>query len=454
MNKQRPNILQIQKYLKGELDAKAMHQLEREAQHDPFLMDALEGYQIAGSNQQRNLDILSKQLAQRTEKQPRRIIPWTTISIAAGVVGFMIVVGLLYKDKDDDPTQPKLAQVTVAPKSQADATDTTTAVARLKAIDLANLQADKKAQLSSALRRQQANLAQDKAIVANKPIATVNNADGSLAEVVMSPAPGAKGDSNRMPLDEMVIGAISAPKTDTVHMPLTVAIKKRPISQSLPGKVDGVTSEPKKPTSAYDLNKLNLPPGYSPNTVATNNSPLPIQGITVKADNNATTALTNNANRVFGSPASSQNQTVDVGYSGFANLKTNANADSVNIAGLNTKLPAINNAAANNAAITRNTIDDEDTDPTAAHPAKGWMVFRVYIAKNSYLPAGEKPGIVEVKFTVAADGKLSNIKITKSLSAVADKKAIDLIAKGPKWKGNVSGQPQEITQSIGFVNKK
>lgn len=446
MDKQRPNILQIQKYLKGELDAKAMHQLEREAQHDPFLMDALEGYQMAGGNQQGNMDILSKRLAQRTEKQPRRIIPWTSISIAAGIVGFMIVVGLLYKG-NDDPTQPKLAQVTVAPKSQADTTDTTTAIGRLKANDLAELQADKKT-LSSALRSRPAN----KEFIADRSAASSGGT--SLKEVVMSPAPGVKADSNRMPLDEMVIGAISAPKTDTVDMPLTVAIKKRPISQSLPGKVDGVTSEPKKPTSAYDLNKLNLPPGYSPNTVATNNSPLPIQGITVKADNKATTALTNNANGIYASPASSQNQTADVGYSGFANLKTNANADSVNIAGLNTKLPAINNAAANNAAITRNTIDDEDTDPTAAHPATGWMVFRVYIAKNSYLSAGEKPGIVEVKFTVAADGKLSNIKITKSLSAIADKKAIDLITHGPKWKGNANGKPQEVTQPIGFVNKK
>ena len=450
MNKQRPNILQIQKYLKGELDAKAMHQLEREAQHDPFLMDALEGYQIAGSNQQGNLDMLAKRLRQRTEKKPRRIIPWTTISIAAGVVGFMIVVGLLYKG-NDDPMQPKLAQVNMVPKPQADTIDAATAIARLKANDWAKLQADKKT-LNSALRSGPKTMATDKQFMADKS-ATVSSGDASLAEVVMSPAPGVKADSNRMPLDEMVIGAIATPTTDTVDMPLTVAIKKRPISQALPGKADGVNTEPKKPTSAYDLNKLNLP-GYSPNTVIGNNSPLPIQGITVKADNKATTALTNNANGIYASPNSSQNQTADVGYSGFANLKTNANADSVNMAGLNTKLPAINNATANNAAITRNTIDDEDTDPTAAHPAKGWMVFRVYIAKNSYLPAGEKPGIVEVKFTVAADGKLSNIKVTKSLSAAADKKAIGLVAKGPKWKGNTNGKAQEITQSIGFVNKK
>lgn len=425
-----------------------MHQLEREAQHDPFLMDALEGYQMAGGNQQANLDILAKQLSERTEKKPRRIIPWTTITIAAGVVGFMVVVGLLYKG-NNAPTEPKLAQVNLVPKPLADTIDTATVIARFKANDLANLQADKK-KLTSTLRSRPTIMAADKKIIANKPV-TVSSGDGSLAEVVMSPAPGAKADSGRMPLDEIIIGAISAPKTDTVDMPLTVAIKKRPISQPLAGKADGVNTEPKKPTSAYDLNKYL--PGYSPNTAASNNT-LPTPGIGAKADNKATIGSTNNANGIYASPASSQNQTADVGYSGFANLKTNASADSVNIAGLNTKLPVINNAAANNAAATRNTADDEDTDPMAAHPAKGWMVFRVYIAKNSYLPAGEKPGVVEVKFTVAADGKLSNIKVTKSLSATADKKALDLITKGPKWKGNLNGKPQEVTQSIGFVNKK
>lgn len=448
MDKQRPNILQIQKYLNGELDAKAMHQLEREAQQDPFLMDALEGYQLAAGNQQGNLDVLAKQLRQRTEKKPRRIIPWTTITIAAGVMGFMLVVGLLYKG-NNAPTQPKLAQVNMVPKPQTDTVDTTTAISGFKANDLATLQADKK-MLTAALPSRPTRMATNKGGVANKS-AGVSSADASLAEVMMSPPAGAKPDSARTPLDEMIIGSI-ATRDDTVAMPLTVVIKKRPMSRSLPGKAEGVTSEPKRPTSTYDLNKYL--PDYFPNTAANNNNVLPIPGITAKADNKATTPLTNNANGIYASPASSQNKTADAGYSGFANLKTNASADSVNIAGLNTKLPAVNNVVANNASLTRITVDDADLDPTAAHPAKGWMVFRVYIAKNSYLPALEQPGIVEVKFTVAASGKISNIKITKSLGAAADKKAIDLITQGPKWKGNTNGKPQEITQTIGFVNKK
>jgi hypothetical protein len=69
VDKSRANILQIQKYLNGELDAKAMHRLEREAQDDPFLMDALEGYQGSTGNQQTNLDLLAGQLNARVIKK-------------------------------------------------------------------------------------------------------------------------------------------------------------------------------------------------------------------------------------------------------------------------------------------------------------------------------------------------------------------------------------------------
>ena len=40
----------IEKYHKGVLSAKEMHDLEKAAMDDPFLADALEGYAVAGVN--------------------------------------------------------------------------------------------------------------------------------------------------------------------------------------------------------------------------------------------------------------------------------------------------------------------------------------------------------------------------------------------------------------------
>lgn len=84
MSAKKPNISQIDKYLKGELDARAMHQLERQAQDDPFLMDALEGYENSGKNQQPNLADLKEQLAKRTAPAKQRsLILWRVFPIAA-----------------------------------------------------------------------------------------------------------------------------------------------------------------------------------------------------------------------------------------------------------------------------------------------------------------------------------------------------------------------------------
>ena len=74
---------QIDKYLKGKLDARAMHKLEREAQDDPFLMDALEGYGAAGE-QDGNLEELKGLLDKRiAPKKERSIILWRVLPIAA-----------------------------------------------------------------------------------------------------------------------------------------------------------------------------------------------------------------------------------------------------------------------------------------------------------------------------------------------------------------------------------
>ena len=68
------DIIQIRKYLNGELNARAMHELEHRALDDPFLADALEGFEHASSDQEANLAELTDRLHQRTEKKSRKII--------------------------------------------------------------------------------------------------------------------------------------------------------------------------------------------------------------------------------------------------------------------------------------------------------------------------------------------------------------------------------------------
>jgi hypothetical protein len=101
------DIQQIQKYLKGELDAKAMHALEKQAQSDPFLMDAIEGYQNTATDQQANFEDIKARFGSRIEQDTKRIIPlWRYLTIAASVL-LIISFGILW-------LKPKHAESPVA----------------------------------------------------------------------------------------------------------------------------------------------------------------------------------------------------------------------------------------------------------------------------------------------------------------------------------------------------
>lgn len=103
MSAKKPNISQINKYLQGKLDTRAMHQLERQAQDDPFLTDALEGYEKAGKNQRANLADLKEQLAKRTAPAKQRsLVLWRALPIAATV---LLMLGAGYWFFKPEPTK-------------------------------------------------------------------------------------------------------------------------------------------------------------------------------------------------------------------------------------------------------------------------------------------------------------------------------------------------------------
>jgi hypothetical protein len=110
------NISQIDKYLKGNLDAKAMHRLEREAQDDPFLMAALEGYEKAGTNQQANLaDLEARLQARAADKKPKSVLLWRILPIAACL---LLMLGAGYWFLKPAPDKPQYANVAIIDKNE------------------------------------------------------------------------------------------------------------------------------------------------------------------------------------------------------------------------------------------------------------------------------------------------------------------------------------------------
>jgi hypothetical protein len=409
-----------------------MHRLEREAQGDPFLMDALEGYGRTKGPQQDNLAALHGRLQARTAIKTRQLIPWAVISIAASVIGFAVIVGVLYKGNKPEPSE-KVAMTqpakTVAPNTAAIVTDN-------KAIQTI---------LDTPHARMAYN--QPKPVKKYVPVAQSNQYNAPAA--VNDPNAEQMDIFKKMPdssaMEDKIMGYIAAKRQDTVLGGGLVATTNNASAVTvLNSRVKGAdyTVRPGRPgdNSAYTLSQAGLPSNLISGVVLdhTNGSPLP--GASVKVVGKAVGTQTD-VNGKFTLPNVKKNETLSVGYYGY-NSKTLdvKSSDSLKVE-LDERRSSLSEVVvAGRAKMVRKE---------KAHPKNGWDAFKIYLQDNAISTDG-KDGTVEVTFTVNADGTISNINVTKGLNTTADAKAISLIKDGPLWSGNTTGNAEEVKVKVVF----
>src|SRR5690349_3800571 len=99
----------IERYLRGDMTAAEMHALEKDALHDPFLAEALEGIDNTGHESFLfDLDGLHKSVHQRTKARRGKIISITrwAYGIAAGLillaVSSVYIIGLIQSNEKQE----------------------------------------------------------------------------------------------------------------------------------------------------------------------------------------------------------------------------------------------------------------------------------------------------------------------------------------------------------------
>jgi hypothetical protein len=426
------DILQIRKYLNGELDGRAMHELERRAIDDPFLADALEGFEQVDGDQRASLDELSGRLQQRIDdKKVKRIIPWWPISIAASI---LVVIGAgIWFFSGQQTEQPKqLAQNIKPEKKEQPVVSSPSPLTVVTPEKDNNIVKEKQPQPKAYSKKSSDTV--------NQLAAKGNNADKKLA----TPEPIAAESSTQQG------DGFYKPKKDSVapnEMAVNAVRQKKQVSEF--GKMkEAAIAKPKPPASAETLVQsraegVTVTPSDSKTVtgVVMGSDGQPITGATVKVVGKPFGVVTD-VNGKFALPDVSKNQTLAVNYIGYNSKKVKVDGeDSLNIS----LQPA--SSSLNEVAVVRK--DDNDVAAEDAHPHNGWHAYDEYLKKNALSPDG-KTGKVKVSFMVAADGSLSKFKITKSLSDAADKKAIDLITNGPVWVGGNGGKPKEVKVSVSF----
>lgn len=434
MDNKRADIQLIQKYLNGELDAKAMHKLEREAQDDSFLMDALEGYGHAKGDQQDNLAALQQRIQDGTAAKTRRMIPWTVIATAASVIGFAVIVGVLYKGKQSQPQETAKVAMNQPVKSKAD--DTTTIVTDKKAV-----------QTILDTPQEQMAYNQPKAL---KKVTPVIRADRYSATVTSGGADKKSAydlnkslpDSSAM--EDRIMGYMAAKRQDTILGGGTVATTNNAAAlTALNSRVKDVnkTVRPGKPSdnNAYALSAAGVPANIVSGVVLNRLNGVPLPGATVKVVGKSIGTQTD-ANGKFTLPNVKKDEALSIGYYGYNNKTLDVKgADSLKVE-LDESTSSLSEVV-----VTR----AKSVKAAKARPHAGWDALKKYLKDNAVSTEGNE-GTVELVFTVNANGSITNINVTKSLNTAADAKAITLIKDGPTWSGNTNGKPEEVKVKVEF----
>ncbi|WP_310094880.1 carboxypeptidase-like regulatory domain-containing protein [Mucilaginibacter pocheonensis] len=458
--------MQIRKYLNGELNATAMHKLEREALDDPFLMDALEGYGAVAKDQQDNLNELSGRLVQRTNAKSGRIIQWKVWSIAASVIIVLTIGGLWLKKA---PVSQKVANVVVPDKTVVKHKDTlkTEALAsQAKAPLIAQnskpapvlKQADKpvEKQADNAVYQQEISAADNNA---RSPAAAPQTSAGYTANeppkvILREVKPQAEKKDNTQQLSEMVVmNYTQQSKQDSADNAEMLKNKAKysvsAVDKKLQGKVEGLTVVTSKDAKTQFGGQI---PGTNiSGIIISKDDGSPVIGAAIRVKGTNKSTVTNTYGH-FALPASGNNkETLDIVSIGYEKKQINAKAgDSLKVE-LDQDKAALSEVVVVGYGTKKEA--DEETAVQSAHPQNGWSDLKKYLQANTFLPDGTT-GNVNVIFTVATDGTLSDFKIKKSLNTQADQKAIDLIKNGPSWVGNNSHKPEQVTIKVKFQKQK
>lgn len=459
----------IEKYHKGLMSAKEKHALEKAALDDPFLADALDGYNSISVNVTDDIAELKKRLAGRTEKSKsiRTPFPFSLWKIAAMIV-LVVGAGLLVYQFVFNNKQAEIAQANKKAAANAEVKEQKTTIPdSLTTFNLDSLSKD------VAIQQPEKDLGYKKtenssALVA--PNRTTENASAEsnavkedfakgLAEPTIPGATAgrAKTDDKAKETKKSLRNDNAVEKSATAEKNLSINETELSAKRKVDADGDGVNDhfESNVVTNPSASNAIRKQQGFSqinqPNifrgrvTDASNNA-LPFSNITNLEDNVGTYT---DARGYFTLTSPDSVLNVQVRSLGF---ETN-NVQIVNTKPENKILLEEDRTLSARVldTVKRNTNRSRTTTMTLEEPepVDGWSNYDTYLVNNLKVPESlrtrQAGGEVELSFEVDKNGEPVNITVKKSLCDSCDKEAIRLIKEGPKWKRKVKKGKATVT---------
>ena len=426
----------IEQYLAGNLLPQQMHAIEKAALDDPFLAEAMEGYEAVKDKEWNNqLVALREEIS--SKGAVAKVIPlhktksnWWKAAAAVLIIGTgATLTFILNKDKEKENGKQEIAQ-TIIPVikdtvTQINIPSTSSVTQSLNPSASASEQQKKAipgtiAQVEKMNRKTETNLILEPGAPVLKPAAPI--ASGATAA------------------DEKVI-ASAQPVTIYSENTDEINIEKNKVAAKQNNDAEALAARQKNQAPASAKKEAVLNNFFTAQVVGADNSPLPFTNISIKKENFGTYADAKGMVRLVSTDSILNIEVKSVGYQTktFALRNNQAQTKIVlqeeEVSQKDKKVIANADMSSNTRSRRATLLKDSVVN---VEPADGWDNYNTYVANNLDIPQSalknDKHGEVELSFDVKANGTISNIRVNKSLGAEYDEAAKRLIQEGPQWK--------------------
>lgn len=430
----------IEKYHKGLLSPKEMHDLEKAALDDPFLADAMEGYTVADVNAAADIAELRKRLAEKT-KEKSKVIPINSgrnnfrLLRAAVVIAFIAGAGLLVYQFGFNNKKEEIVQADPVKKVEPSTKDNNTAPSTTGIVPIEDKTKN-----------------ETKDVTVNTPASNTGNqpaptrpgsttiikqdaaGEKAITEATSGIPPSAPAKTIEAPAENKNLAKEDAKAAGQVLQETDADGLKDAVAKKQADETRNIRAR-KAEEQNYRNQQSNV---FRGRVTDQNNVGVPFANVTNLDDNEAGTYTDAKGNFILTYPDTVL--TVQVRSIGFENsnvqLRNYVPNNQVTLQDdRSLSEVVISNKKPNSVARSR----DANMKLEEPEPADGWDNYDSYLANNVKLPdeyvtKQQNSGEVQVSFEVDKNGEPVNFKIEKSLCKKCDQEAIRLIKEGPKWR--------------------
>ncbi|MGC1243182.1 MAG: TonB family protein [Chryseosolibacter sp.] len=422
----------IERYLRGKLSSAEMHALEKEALNDPFLAEALEGVEQAGTdNFLYDLHRINRSVHKRARRRSRkhgtsiRMWGWTA-GIAATVLltalaGFLVINIL----KEQEARQQAMQEPFRILPDRAEA-DTIAIPLPREVSAAAPRKADRRAKTNDAARTEAAGTdVHERASQQDPPLPSEATAEAEQQEALIALNENDKDEEIRNGQDRVQEAPVSIAATETsdVNMKAGAAKKETRVARHEAERLPAAGSTPdpvvvKGKVTSADGASL---PGVNVIIKGTN------KGTVTDVDGNYELTVPALKSQLVFSFIGFESREIAVQDQGALNVQLN---DDV--------------ASLSEVVVTGYSSEEEKSAPfTFAEPEGGRSDFRDYLNRAVKYPEEalriKAEGRVIIRFTVEPSGETTGFEILKGVGHGCEQELIRAIQAGPSWKPSRKG---------------